>query len=104
MHLSPIEVGVFLPIVDKTIVPGRTLIILEEIQECPDARTMIKALVEDNTCEYIETGSLLEVRFKEIRSCPVGFEQIEFMYPQDLEEFLSFLSKKTSTSKVEDVT
>ena len=104
IHLSPIEVGVFLPIVDKTIVPGRTLIILEEIQECPDARTMIKALVEDNTCEYIETGSLLEVRFKEIRSCPVGFEQIEFMYPQDLEEFLSFLSKKTSTSKVEDVT
>jgi predicted AAA+ superfamily ATPase len=72
----------------KTVIPGQTLIILDEIQECPEARTMIKALVEDNTCEYIETGSLLDVRFKEIRSYPVGFEQIEFMYPLDLEEFL----------------
>lgn len=49
---------------------------------------MIKALVEDNTCEYIETGSLLGVRFKEICSYLVGFEQIEFMYPLDLEELL----------------
>lgn len=72
----------------KEIYPHRTLIIFDEIQECPEARTMIKALVEDNTCDYIETGSLLGVRFKEIRSYPVGFEQIESVYPLDFEEFL----------------
>ena len=39
--------------------PGRTLILLDEIQECPNARTAIKFLVEDGRFDYVETGSLL---------------------------------------------
>lgn len=87
----------------KEIYPHHTLIIFDEIQECPEARTMIKALVEDNTCDYIETGSLLGVRFKEIRSYPVGFEQIESVYPLDFEEFLWALQipqKRSTTYKI----
>ena len=67
---------------------GETLILLDEIQECPNARTAIKFLVEDGRFDYIETGSLLGVRYKEVKSYPVGFEEIYRMYPMDFEEYL----------------
>lgn len=68
--------------------PGNTLVLFDEIQECPNARTAIKFLVEDGRFDYIETGSLLGVRYKEVRSYPVGFEEIYRMYPMDFEEYL----------------
>jgi predicted AAA+ superfamily ATPase len=67
--------------------PGRTLIFLDEIQECPEARTAIKFLVEDGRFDYIESGSLLGVRTKEVMSYPVGYETVRQMFPMDLEEF-----------------
>lgn len=72
----------------KPMVPGKTLVLLDEIQACPDARTAIKFLVEDGRFDYIESGSLLGVKYKEVRSYPVGFEEIYRMYPMDLEEYL----------------
>lgn len=74
--------------VQKKMEPGKTLILLDEIQECPEARTAIKFLVEDGRFDYIETGSQLGVRYKEVRSYPVGFEEIYYLYPMDFEEFL----------------
>lgn len=71
-----------------SIVPGNTLVLLDEIEECPAARTAIKFLVEDGRAHYIETGSMLGVRFREIKSLPVGFERSHRMYPMDFEEFL----------------
>lgn len=68
--------------------PGRTLILLDEIQECPNARAAIKFLVEDGRFDYVETGSLLGVRNKKVLSYPVGFEEPYTMYPMDFEEFL----------------
>lgn len=70
-----------------SLVPGKTLIFFDEIQECPDARTAIKFLVEDGRFDYIESGSLLGVTSGETYSYPVGFEEIHRMYPMDLEEF-----------------
>ncbi|NMN02112.1 ATP-binding protein [Bifidobacterium panos] len=67
--------------------PGRTLILLDEIQECPRARTAIKFLVEDGRFDYIETGSLLSVKTKQVPSYPVGFEEQYRMYPLDFEEY-----------------
>ncbi|MGN0893408.1 MAG: ATP-binding protein [Succinivibrio sp.] len=64
-----------------------TLIFFDEIQECPKARTAIKALVEDGRFDYIESGSLLGARIKEVPSLPVGFEEHLTMYPLDLEEY-----------------
>ena len=55
---------------------GKTLILFDEIQECPNARTAIKFLVEDGRYDYVETGSLLGVRYKEVKSYPVGFWRI----------------------------
>lgn len=72
----------------KTIIKGETLVILDEIQECPNARTAIKFLVEDGTCDYIETGSLLGIQNKQPVSFPVGYEQQINMYPMDFEEYL----------------
>ena len=66
---------------------GETLIFLDEIQECPNARTAIKFLVDDNRFDYIESGSLLGVNYKSVPSYPVGYEEVFQMYPMDFEEF-----------------
>lgn len=72
---------------DKPFVPGKTLIFLDEIQECPRARTAIKFLVDDGRFDYIESGSLLGVSYKEVPSYPVGYEEHLTMYPLTLQEF-----------------
>lgn len=69
------------------LVPGKTLVLLDEIQECPQARTAIKFLVEDGRFDYIETGSLLGVNNREVTSYPVGFEETLRIHPLDFEEF-----------------
>mgnify|MGYP004617461241 FL=1 len=67
---------------------GRTLILFDEIQECPEVRSAVKFLVEDGRFDYIESGSLPGVRYKDVRSYSVGFEQMLPMYPLDFEEYL----------------
>jgi len=69
-------------------VEGKTLVFFDEIQSCPNARTAIKFLVEDGRFEYIESGSLLGINYKEVSSYPVGFEEQLEMFPLDFEEFL----------------
>ena len=69
---------------------GKTVLILDEIQECPEARTALKFFAMDGRYDVIGTGSLLGVKGygKRPASIPVGYEQIEEMYPMDFEEFL----------------
>ncbi len=81
-------------------IPSDTCIIMDEIQDCPDARTSLKAFKEDGRFDVIATGSLLGVKGygekqkKEDNnnlgknSVPVGYEHIIDMYPLDFEEFL----------------
>lgn len=64
------------------------MVFLDEIQECPKARTAIKFLVEEGKYDYIESGSLLGINYKDIPSYPVGFEEEILVYPLDFEEFL----------------
>ena len=45
----------------QVMVPGQTLVLLDEIQACPNARTAIKFLVEEGSYRYILSGSLLGV-------------------------------------------
>lgn len=78
--------------------PGKTCIIFDEIQDCPQARTSLKFFQTDGRYDVICTGSLLGVKGygarrkdgkKELpRSVPVGYETIVEMYPLDFEEFL----------------
>lgn len=72
----------------KEMTPHKTLVLFDEIQECPEVRTAIKFLVEDGRFDYIESGSLLGVKYNDVRSYPVGFEEIYRMYPMDFEEYL----------------
>ena len=70
------------------LIPGKTAIFLDEIQECPDAKTAFKPFVEDGRFRVIASGSLLGIRHKQPRSNPVGFMYEINMYPLDFEEFL----------------
>lgn len=65
-----------------------TLIFLDEIQECPNARTALKFLAIDNQYDVIASGSLLGISYKSVPSIPVGYEKQLTMYPLDFEEFL----------------
>ena len=72
----------------KGLMRGKTLVFLDEVQECPEAVTYIKFLVQDGTCHYVLSGSLLGVELKNVRSVPVGFMDEVKMYPLDFEEFV----------------
>ena len=72
----------------QPLVRGKTLVFFDEIQECPEAVTYIKFLVQDGTCHYILSGSLLGIELKNVRSVPVGFMDEVRMYPLDFEEFV----------------
>ncbi len=72
-------------------VPYKTVIIMDEIQDCPRARTSLKSFCEDGRYEVIATGSLLGVagyNRTSNTSIPVGFETHIKMYPMDFKEFL----------------
>lgn len=73
---------------DGDLLPGETLIFLDEVQECKEIVTAIKFLVEEGSYRYILSGSLLGVELKDIRSVPVGYMDIVEMYPLDFEEFV----------------
>ena len=70
-------------------VPGKTAVILDEIQECPQARTALKFFCLDGRYDVIGTGSLLGVAGygDAPASVPVGYETVIDMRPLDFEEF-----------------
>ena len=71
-------------------VAHETVLILDEIQDCPEARTALKFFKLDGQYDVIATGSLLGVcgYGKQPKSIPVGYESIIEMMPMDFEEFL----------------
>lgn len=75
---------------DAVFEAGKTVLILDEIQECPEARTALKFFQMDGRFDVIGTGSLLGVKgySEKARSIPVGYETVVDMYPLDFEEFL----------------
>ncbi len=71
----------------RTLVPGKTLIFFDEVQECQEIVTAIKFLVDEGSYRYVMSGSLLGVEIKDIRSVPVGYLTEKEMFPLDVEEF-----------------
>ena len=71
-------------------VPHETVIVLDEIQECPRARAALKFFKLDGRFDVLATGSLLGISGyrSEDYSVPVGYETIIDMFPLDFEEFL----------------
>ena len=73
---------------DKRIIPSRTLIFLDEIQECEEAITSLKFWATDDRFDVITSGSLLGIDYKRASSYPVGYVDHIKMYGLDFEEFL----------------
>lgn len=76
-----------------TFIERDTLIFLDEIQDCPNARTALKFLAIDGRYDVIASGSLLGLNYKEIPSVPVGYERQIEMSSLDFEEFLWAVGK-----------
>ena len=65
----------------------QSVIIFDEVQECPKARQAIKTLVGDHRYDYIETGSLISIR-KKSQNIIIPSEETRIeMCPMDYEEF-----------------
>ena len=81
---------------DFELIPGNTLIFLDEIQCCGNARTAVKYLAMDFRFDVISSGSLLGLAYGEEddeaveipESVPVGYETQITMHSLDFEEFL----------------
>ncbi len=68
--------------------PRKSVIIFDEVQLCPRARSAIKYLVADGRFDYIETGSLVSIK-KNVKDILIPSEEQALpMYPMDFEEFL----------------
>jgi len=74
--------------IDVNIEPYKTIIFLDEIQSCPNARVAFKSFSLDKRFDVIGSGSLLGVNYREVSSYPTGYEKVLDLYSLDFEEFL----------------
>lgn len=76
-------------ITHETIKPGKTLIVLDEIQELEHGLTALKYFCEDAPEYHVAVaGSLLGIAMRHGESAPVGKVNIIRMFPMDFEEYL----------------
>lgn len=76
-------------IVGKKILPGKTLIIFDEVQECPEALNALKYFKEKASDYHVMTaGSLLGTLLAQPKSYPVGMVNLLDLYPLCFDEFL----------------
>jgi hypothetical protein len=81
----------------RKVLPIRnSLIIFDEVQFCPEARSLIKYLVADGRYDYLETGSLISIK-KNVQNIIIPSEEKKLnMYPLDFEEFLWAIGDTTT--------
>ena len=70
------------------IIPGDTLIFFDELQDCINCATSLKAVKQDGRYDVICSGSLMGINYNEIESNSVGNKEDYEMYSMDFEEFL----------------
>ena len=70
--------------------PGKTLLIFDEVQECPEALNSLKYFHEQaNEYHIMAAGSLLGTFLSAPKSYPVGQVNVLTLYPMDFAEFLA---------------
>lgn len=80
----------------------QSLIILDEVQLFPRARSAIKYLVADGRYDYIETGSLISIR-ENVKDILIPSEEEHInMYPMDFEEFLWAVNNETMMDMIKN--
>ena len=80
--------------------PNETLLFLDEIQNCPRARTALKFLAIDGRFDVVASGSMLGIHYKDVPSYPVGYVDYLDLYSMDFEEFLWANGVKETSVKV----
>lgn len=88
LNVETIIKQITLNIPNVELVPNETIIFLDEIQNCPRARTALKFLSIDKRFYVIASGSLLGINYEEVPSFPVGYVENLEMHSLDFEEFL----------------
>jgi uncharacterized protein len=79
---------------DTPIIPGKTLLFFDEIQQCIPAISSLRFFYEQiPALHLISAGSLLEFALSELPSFGVGRVRSVFMYPLSFDEFLSGLGE-----------
>ena len=78
--------SVYLP--QAEFIPHRTLLFLDEIQECPEAISSLKFWAEDGRFDVIVSGSMLGIDYKRPSSYPVGSMEYLDMTALNFREFL----------------
>lgn len=74
--------------------PGKTLIIFDEVQECPAALNSLKYFNEDEPSYHLcAAGSLLGVKLAHEKGFPVGKVDFLHLYPLSFFEFLEAISQ-----------
>lgn len=75
---------------DAEVVPGKTLLFIDEIQSCPRAIALLRYFYEEMPeLHVIAAGSLLDHTLSEMKySMPVGRIEFLYMYPMSFKEFL----------------
>lgn len=87
---------------NQKITPGNTLIILDEIQECPKALASLKNFYENAPGYHIAVaGSLLGVSLHKDASYPVGKVNSMTLYPLSFSEFVRALGKELLADALE---
>lgn len=88
----------------------KTLLFIDEIQESPEAMSMLRYFYEEvSDLHVIAAGSLLEHTLSEIKNFPVGRVQYLYLFPLNFQEFLlanqqDALLKRLATIPVDQVT
>jgi uncharacterized protein len=103
--LNPLRLVQYLETVtDIRIIPGETLIILDEIQSCPRALLSLKAFCEEAPrFHVVAAGSLPGVAVnREKYSFPVGKVEELTMYPLDFEEFLWAMKRTLLSTEIKN--
>lgn len=88
LDIDTLTAEISLRVKNAHLVPQKTLIFLDEIQSCPQARTSLKFFTISKKYDVIASGSLLGINYKEVSSYPTGYVQEEEMFSMDFEEFL----------------
>ncbi len=86
------------------IIPGDTLIIFDEIQECPNALNSLKYFCENAPEQHVIAAvSLLGVKLAHVKGFPVGKVQFLELYPLSFLEFLDALKEARLKTFVEEL-
>ena len=73
----------------QRVIPGKTLVVLDEVQECPKALTSLKYFCENAPeLAVVAAGSLLGITFHEGTGYPVGKVDMLDLHPLSFREFL----------------